>query len=270
MNKYIASLVILFMPLIVFAQSEQIKINIVENNTTVKVRILLDKREIAENNRNSPKYYYTNLTARANDDIVFNISTGPYISNDGIFKFKFENTMKANTIQFYTTNNRGDQKTVTVPLVPSEKHNTNNISVKILKPVSYTIENDYRVDNTDVWKAKTADEAIKKLYGSLHFIENKMQVFTPELNQDYASNPINIKSDIKLESIAVMIDAYENPLIAIYSLPQNAIVDFDLRIVLPTNPKVMNLIVVGKGVNGKLYRSQRKIELSLSGDSCGS
>ena len=271
MNKYLLSLVIFFIPLIIFAQSEQIKVKVVENNTTVKVKIQLDKRKIEENNYRAPKYYYTNLTARTNDAIVFNISMGPTISNNGIFRFKFENTMRAKVIQFYTTDNRGKQKTVSVPIVPAEKVNKNNTKFfKILKPVTYTIENDYRESNADVWKAKTADKAIERLYDSLHFIENKIQIFTPKLNQKYESTPVSIKSDIKLESIAVMIDEHESPIIAIYSLLPNDIIDFHLRIVLPTHPKVMNLIVVGKGLDGKLYRSTQKVELSLSGDSCGS
>ena len=263
MNKYILSLVILFIPLIIFAQSEKIRVKAIQNNTTVKVKILLDKREIEENNYIKTEYYYTNLTARANDEVLFNISMGPTISNDGIFTFKFENRMSAKMIQFYITDNKGDQKTVTVPIIPSEKLNKDNGSSKALKPITYTIEDHHEVGNADVWRAKTSDEAIKKLYGSPHFSEDKIQVFAPEVSNNYSSVPITIKSDIKLESIAIMIDAHENPTIAIYTVPSTGIVEYSLRIVLPTDPNKMNLIVIGKGVDGKFYRRIQEIKVSV-------
>jgi sulfur-oxidizing protein SoxY len=263
MNKYILALIIVFIPFIVFAQSETIRGQAIQNDTTVKVKILIDKREIEENNYRKPTYFYTNLTASVNDEIVFNISMGPYISNDGIFRFEFENTMNAKAIQFYITDNKGKQKTASVPIVASQKPNKSNISFNTLKPITYTIKNHYREDNADVWKAKTPDEAMKNLYGSVHFIKEKIQIITPKLSGNNISHPVTIKSDIRLESIAVMLDTYENPTIAIYSLPPTDNTEYFLRIVLPTEPTSMNLIVVGKGLDGKIYGSTQEIEVSV-------
>ncbi len=132
-----------------------------------------------------------------------------------------------------------------------------------LVPLSLSAVN-FRESSPQTWEASSSVDAIKELYGSSDGIAGIIKLKAPKLAENGASIPLNIKSKIDLESISVFQDANPRSAVAVFSVPQGSVVDFDLRIKMK---KTSNITVVGKGRDGKLYKTVQKVNVSIGG--CG-
>jgi sulfur-oxidizing protein SoxY len=136
----------------------------------------------------------------------------------------------------------------------------------ILAPVTDLKAVDFRATNPKAWAAEHSPEAIKELYGSAGLKETKDIKFTaPKLAENGGSIPINIKSKLDLESIAIFQDANPRSATAVFTVPVGGIIDYDFRIKMRKTAEVR--IVAKERKTGTLYTVMKEIDVSIGG--CG-
>ena len=131
-------------------------------------------------------------------------------------------------------------------------------------PVSTLSAVDFRETSPKTWEAKSSNEAIKELYGTSDGISGVIKLKAPKLAENGGSIPVKITSNKDFESISVFQDANPRSAVAVFSIPENGVVSFDLRIKMR---ETSNITVIGKGRDGKLYKTVQKVEVSIGG--CG-
>ena len=124
---------------------------------------------------------------------------------------------------------------------------------------------DFRATKPKAWAAEKSHEAIKALYGNAGLKKtDKIKMKAPKLAENGGSIPINIKTDLDLESLAIFQDANPKSLTAVFTIPKNAIIDYDFRIKMRQTAVVT---IVGKAKDGTLYTIAKEIDVSIGG--CG-
>ena len=124
---------------------------------------------------------------------------------------------------------------------------------------------DFRATKPDAWTAEHSPEAIKAMFGDGALkTTDKIKFTAPKLAENGGSIPINIKSDLDLETIAVYQDANPRSTTAVFSVPENAIIDYDFRIKMR---KTAVVTIVAKAKDGTLYTTAKEIDVSIGG--CG-
>jgi len=123
----------------------------------------------------------------------------------------------------------------------------------------------FRKEKPDAWTAEHSPEAIKALYGSDALVKtDKIKFTAPKLAENGGSIPINIKTDLDIESVALFQDANPRSLTTVFTIPEGAIVNYDFRIKMR---KTAVVTIVAKGRDGKLYTTAKEIDVSIGG--CG-
>lgn len=141
--------------------------------------------------------------------------------------------------------------------------------VLILSTVNLSAEN-FRVTKPKVWEKATVEEAIKELYGSNKFVEGKitLEILNPCL--DIWSCKVGIKSNADLETLAIFQDVNPKPTVAIFTIHDDTVIDYSVDINtqrLYENTlmdKEVNIIVIGKGRDGRLYKAVKKTTVVFS------
>jgi sulfur-oxidizing protein SoxY len=124
---------------------------------------------------------------------------------------------------------------------------------------------DFRETKPKAWEAEKSVDAIKELYGSAGLKKSdKIKLTAPKLAENGGSIPINIKSKLDLESVAVFQDANPRSLTAVFTIPEGGIINYDFRIKMRQTAVVT---IVGKGRDGTLYTTSKEIDVSIGG--CG-
>jgi len=124
---------------------------------------------------------------------------------------------------------------------------------------------DFRATKPKAWEAADSISAIKELYGNGGLKETKdIKLKAPKLAENGGSIPINIKSKLDLESVAIFQDANPRSTVAVFTVPANGIINYDLRMKMKKSSKIT---IVAKGRDGVLYTTSKKVEVSIGG--CG-
>ena len=135
----------------------------------------------------------------------------------------------------------------------------------LVAPITNLNAVDFRATKPDAWKAEHSPEAIKAMFGDGALkTTDKIKFKAPKLAENGGSIPINIKSDLDLETIAIFQDANPRSTTAVFSVPENAIIDYDFRIKMR---KTAVVTVVAKAKDGTLYTTSKEIDVSIGG--CG-
>jgi len=248
----------------------------VDNNYT-KTKIQLKKSikgrnylpTDSENNYKFRKYtegkqlyseYITHVLATVENQIVFNLWTSRNFAKNPVFRFKFTNIKHGKTIEIITTNNKGLKRRQEVPIYQS----------KILKITSPVMLEESKVNiSTKTFESRTVEEAVQELYGSIdNAVKEKINLVVEEpVISCQTSIPIHITSNIDLESITIFTDKTPNPVVAIFSNPSNGIIDYKFNIQIHAEGNCI-FTVIGKGRDGRLYKTVKKSLLPYSYDGC--
>ena len=272
MSKYL--LILLFLSINIFAiELNTIKVKVTQHNNVLKTKIMIQSdmvsEEVAKRKKTKPEYI-TNITAKIDERTVYNISTSPNVSTGLKLQFKFKNQSKTKKLEIYTTKNNSKQykNSFQINKLLMSKRGIKSPPLQ----VKYLIENNFKTTHSKVWEETDPRKAIEKLYGSQEMIENIIHVKVPIETQNKYLIPVSIKSDLNLESIAILTDNNPKSLIAIISIPKNGMIDYALNIkamgVYYYNEKYYNqpsyeanIIVIGKAYDGKLYRTIKRVKL---------
>ena len=116
----------------------------------------------------------------------------------------------------------------------------------------------------DAFKQKSADDAIKLLYGKSAEKSDKIKLDAPEIAENGAVVPIAVSSTLSdVTAIAILVAENPNALIAAYKIPAGTMPSVANRIKMA---KTSNVIVVVEA-GGKLYSATKEVKVTVGG--CG-
>lgn len=125
---------------------------------------------------------------------------------------------------------------------------------------------DYRMTKPAVWTAHTVDDAIMAMYGSKATTEGGVTITIPDVAANGGAVPINVKSDIDAKSVAIFQDANPEAAVSSFTVHENSIIDYDLKIKLKSDggtPVTVTTIVEGR--DGILYKGVKTIKVATGG-----
>ena len=129
-------------------------------------------------------------------------------------------------------------------------------------PSSLSAE-DFRASKPKAWTATKVDDAVKEIFGTTTTTQGGITLTAPDIAENGAVIPISFKTDLKASKIAVFQDANPESAVAVFSIPENAVIDYAIRIKLA---KTGTVTVVAEA-NGKLYAVSKLVKVTIGG--CG-
>ena len=193
--------------------------------------------------------YIEHIDLRVGRRLIADISMGYNISINPIFKFKnIKNSDTTSQVYLKARENTGE-------------HYSGSASVKI-KEVSAVHgtagernENaiDYHRTNPGFFDADSVEAALEALYGKVHYEEGGMEVTVPKVISNPGAIPVTLKSDLDLESVAVLTDGNAHPAVAVFHIPKGVKADIALKMKAQKYTHDIRLIVVGKGRDGQYH-----------------
>ncbi len=135
----------------------------------------------------------------------------------------------------------------------------------IVAPGTDLMAIDFRATKPKAWEVEKTVDGIKALYGNGGLKKSGIEFKAPKLAENGGSIPITIKSKLDLESVALFQDANPRCLTCVFSIPEGAIIEYDIRIKMRQTAFVT---VVGKvRGSGELVMATKEIDVSIGG--CG-
>lgn len=122
---------------------------------------------------------------------------------------------------------------------------------------------DFREANPKAWTATKVDEAVKEIFGSTATTEGSIKLSAPDIAENGAVIPVSFETDLKATKIAVFQDANPESAVAVFTIPENAVIDYAIRIKLA---KTGTVTVIAE-VDGKLYSASKLVKVTIGG--CG-
>ena len=122
---------------------------------------------------------------------------------------------------------------------------------------------DFRETLPKAWSATKVDEAIKEIFGSSTLTEGSINLSAPDIAENGAVIPVSFDTTLNATKIAVFQDANPESAVAVFSIPENAVIDYAIRIKLA---KTGTVTVVAEA-NGKLYAVSKLVKVTIGG--CG-
>ena len=121
---------------------------------------------------------------------------------------------------------------------------------------------DFRATKPDVWKAKTVNDGIAKLYGKVPTPSDAIKLTIPKVASNGGQIPVDISTDIPAKTVALFQDANPESAIIVFSVSENSIVDYSIKIKMK---KSGSMTVVVEGKDGKLYSITKSLDVALGG-----
>eukprot|EP01000_Liburna_glaciale_P002287 NODE_1593_length_598_cov_1278.885246_g1158_i0.p1 GENE.NODE_1593_length_598_cov_1278.885246_g1158_i0~~NODE_1593_length_598_cov_1278.885246_g1158_i0.p1 ORF type:complete len:152 (-),score=41.33 NODE_1593_length_598_cov_1278.885246_g1158_i0:77-532(-) len=123
---------------------------------------------------------------------------------------------------------------------------------------------DFRATKPKAWDAKTADEAIKGIYGTSTTTASGVKLKAPDIAENGAVIPITVSSKIDAKTVSLFQDANPESAVAVFTVPEGGIIDYSVRIKMQ---KTGNVTAIVEGKDGKLYSDAKLVKVTKGG--CG-
>jgi sulfur-oxidizing protein SoxY len=139
------------------------------------------------------------------------------------------------------------------------------VAVAAMIPASLSAT-DFRKTKPAAWRGENAtkiDSAMKELYGTSNTTKGKVKLKAPAIAENGALVPIQISSKLAGKSVAVFQDANPESLVAVFTVPNNGIIDYKLRIKMAKTGTVKVVV----NADGKLYSASTIVKVTAGG--CG-
>lgn len=218
--------------------------------------------------------YVSNISATIDNISIFDAALSPYVYSQSYISFKFKDFTASDDITFNVIDNHGKRSQQSFKIIKKSTSKTKNIFSKqnAVSPV---------VINPKAWNATTVDSAIEAIYGSsdvnilkTYFNDNNI-IYPPTtywgdgnclakncIIDTFYPLRVSIKSEIDLQSIAIFSTSTPRPLLAFLQILNNGVSNITIPFKLEKPGK---LFFIGKGKDGKLYRSESSnIEIILA------
>ena len=270
-------LLFLLIPIIISAQDNSyldMKAKAKSDGKVVSAKLQLQSPminfEVAKRH-NVEANFISHLTAIVENHIVLDMDMlkTQFLHPKPVIKYKFKDINRTNAIRYIVTDNKGETKEHVFEIKREHKLKENEKQFKDSKTSVVNLKK----TNPLIWEAKNNKEAIKELYGLIENpIMNKINLIMPKRVDCDWSIPIEISSDVDLESLALFIDidtyadTIESSIVTIFSISPFSIIDYKLNITM--RGKQYTLIAIGKDKNGKFYKVINKGDLPKTSDAC--
>jgi sulfur-oxidizing protein SoxY len=116
----------------------------------------------------------------------------------------------------------------------------------------------------EAFKQKSADDAIKLLYGKTAEKSDKIKLDAPEIAENGSVVPISVSSTLSdVTAIAFLVAENPNALVAAYKIPAGTVPSVANRIKMARTSNVIVVVEAG----GKLYSTSKEVKVTVGG--CG-
>ena len=193
--------------------------------------------------------YIEHIDLRVGRRLIADISTGYNISKNPIFKFKnIKNSDTKSQVHVMARENTGKRYSGSVVIKIKEVSAMHGMAGD-----SHENTIDYHRTNPGLFDADAVDDALEALYGKVHYEDGGIEVTVPKVVSNSWAVPVTLKSDLDLESVAVLTDGNAHPAVAVFHIPKGVKVDIALKMRVLTRFNDIHLIVVGKGRDGRYH-----------------
>ena len=91
---------------------------------------------------------------------------------------------------------------------------------------------DFRETKPKAWTATKVDDAVKEIFGSTATTEGSINLSAPDIAENGAVIPVSFDTELKATKVAVFQDANPESAVAVFTIPENAVIDYAIRIKL--------------------------------------
>ena len=112
------------------------------------------------------------------------------------------------------------------------------------------------------WTAKTVEDSIKALYGDIKPEESGVKVKAPKVAANGGAVPVSVTSDISAKTVAIFQDANPEAAVAVFTVAEDGIVDYSLKIKMKATGKITAIV---EGTDGKFYMGYQSLEVAKGG-----
>ena len=256
MHKYLLILFLISAYLMASNQNDVINIKTKVSKDIVKVKMLIHSsmrgaKKVKEGNKED---YINHVSVRVGNYIVYDASLSENLKSNPIIEFEYPFKNRGKTLEFITTNNQGKKSYQTKKI----KHTPDFKQLYIGSSKEQSFIN-YRDIKPDLWKKQTVNEAIVKLYGHTKTIDGKIEICsTPE--GPYHTVNVNVRAHVLLESLLILTDTNPSPVVALFHTTLDELINYKVPISM-LKSGYGHIIVIGKGLDGKLYKTSHKVNV---------
>lgn len=112
-------------------------------------------------------------------------------------------------------------------------------------------------------KSHTVDDAMTELFGTSKTTVGKVKLKAPDIAENGAVVPLHISSELAGKTVAVFQDANPESLVAVFTVPNNGLIDYKLRIKLAKTGTVTAVVQDGD----TLFSASKMVKVTAGG--CG-
>jgi len=268
MTKHLALLFLL----VTYAIALDITVKAKQINNIVNAKVIIkhpmttfhQAEQRTGNKKNA--YFITHITAKINDNIVYDVSTSPFLSKNPVMKFNYTYQGRGNDLKIISIDNKKEINKRSTKIKNSSGLN----ELSFANTINLQSKN-FRKSNPKLWQEISVEDGIMDLYGNIKSFEKQIKIDIQGVMKfrdglclhNSANTTIRIQSKVALTSLAVFQDMLEHPTIAVFNTPSNVLIDYGLNVKLGRGfYDSGNIIVVAKGDNGKYYIDKQKVYLA--------
>jgi sulfur-oxidizing protein SoxY len=122
---------------------------------------------------------------------------------------------------------------------------------------------DFRETKPKAWTATKVEDAVKEIFGTSATTEGSINLSAPDIAENGAVIPVSFDTELKATKVAVFQDANPESAVAVFTIPENAVIDYAIRIKLA---KTGTVTVIAEA-DGKLYSASKLVKVTIGG--CG-
>ncbi len=256
MSKYILILLLITTQLLASSKNDIMRIKAKQSKDLVNVKILIKSpmHGVEEAKKGHKEQDYINhISASVGNRIVYDASLSAYLHQNPIIKFDYKYKNVGDILNIIATSNKGKKFYKSKKMKMKSKPKQQN---RKIEKISFL---DYRSIKPNLWKEQTVDEALRELYGHTKSTNGKIEICsTPE--GPYHKVKVNIKSKVLLESLLVLTDANPRSVVGVFKTPTDALINYEMDILM-LKSGYGNIIIIGKGVDGVLYKTSHNVNV---------
>jgi len=121
----------------------------------------------------------------------------------------------------------------------------------------------FRETKPKAWTATKVDEAIKEIFGDSKTTEGKIKLKAPDIAENGAVIPVTVSTKLNAKTVAIFQDANPETAVAVFTVPENGIIDYSVRIKMAKT----GTVTVVADVDGKLISASKLVKVTIGG--CG-
>lgn len=121
----------------------------------------------------------------------------------------------------------------------------------------------FRETKPAAFTATKMDDAIKGIFGTSKVTEGKIKLKAPDIAENGAVIPITVSTKLNAKTVAIFQDANPENTVAVFTVPENGIIDYSVRIKMAKT----GTVTVVADVDGKLISASKIVKVTIGG--CG-